>query len=276
MKKFHIHPTSVLIWVWLFVFLGVGSAISYLLAILLHEYGHYFMAKRLGYKLSRFSISPYGAELAYSGQNFDFRDELKIALAGPIVNLLSSLLVVGIWWVFPIFNYFSESFVYISLLLALFNLLPAYPLDGGRVFICLFSYFTEKKLAKRITIICNIILSVFFFATFFVCCFINFNPSLLLFGVFLVLGCIDLSQSTKFEKVNIFQKEIKKIVRPVVLCVNKEATLKELVKCIQTSKTHLFCYIAESGKTFFLSEKLVLKLLENYNMETYLKDIIKN
>lgn len=275
MKKFKIHPISILIWIWLFLFLGLKSAISYLVAISLHEYAHYFIAKRLGYSLSRFALSPYGAELSYAGQDIDCRDEIKIALAGPCVNLLSSLLIVGVWWVFPATNFFTEDFVFVSMILALFNLLPAYPLDGGRVFVNLFSLFFDKKNARKITVIFNVILSVFFFAMFFICCFSNFNPSLLLFAVFLTVGCLDLFESSKFERMNIFNKKTKNFAKPVVIMVNGQTTIKQLMKFVQTGKTHLFCFVTENGKSVFLSEKFVIKLIENFDLNEKLDNILK-
>ena len=81
-------------------------ALSYFFAILLHELGHFLTAKKLGYALSKFSLSPYGVELSYFQQDMNFADEFKIALAGPVVNLVSAFLVVGLGGFFrlPIFS----------------------------------------------------------------------------------------------------------------------------------------------------------------------------
>lgn len=273
MKKFSIEPTSLLIWAWLLFFLGPLSAISYILAIVLHELGHFLMARHLGYKLNKFSISSYGVSLSYFNQNFDYRDEIKIAFAGPFANILTAFLMIAVWWTFPYAYFFTESFVSLSMVLALFNLLPAYPLDGGRIFIGLSSHFFDVKIAKKITIFVNLFLSLFFLILFIICMFINFNPTYMLFAFFLIAGVMDLSFVSKYEKVNIFCKKDKNFVKPNILCVYEDVTIKQLLSKMQTSKTFLFCLILNNGKTINLNEKSIIKLSINYPYECKLGEI---
>ncbi len=274
-KKFSIHPVSVIIWIWLFVCVGVVSALSYVLAVAVHELGHFLTAKRLGYALSRFSLSPYGVALSYFQQNLDFHHEIKIALAGPFANILSGFLTVGVWWLFPNVYVFTSSFVEISVILALLNLLPAYPLDGGRVFVATFSQFCDEKRAKKITILNNVVLSVFFMVLFVVFVFKNFNPTYLLFAFFLITGVLDLNFSTKYEKINIFCKQTKNFVKPTVCYVNPDVKIKDLLAKMQSSKTHIFCLVLENGRVVNISEKMVVNLSLSYGYDCELKDIFK-
>jgi len=273
MKKFTVNPVSIFVWIWLVVMNGVFVATSYFLAILIHELGHFFTAKRLGYKVTRFSFSPYGVELSYFDQNINYRDELLIALAGPFSNLITVIFVVGFWWIFPAVYFFTESFVMISMLIAVFNLLPAYPLDGGRAFVSLMSNFVSAKLAKRITMFLNVLFAVLFFVIFVACLFVNFNPSLILFSFFLFAGLIDLKFISKYEKINVFTKETKNFSKPTMLCVNDEVCLKELLGHLQTSKTIVFCVLLKNGKIINVSENLLKKLAMEFSYETKLKDI---
>ena len=167
LKKISIHPFTIILWIWMFFVLGVLPALNYFFAILIHELGHYYTAKKLDYKLSKFSFSPYGVSLSYYNQTLENGDEIKVAVAGPIANLASAFCVVSLWWIFPNTYFFSESFVYISVLLALVNLLPAYPLDGGRMFICITSKFFSEKTAKKITVALNVCLACVFLVLFF-------------------------------------------------------------------------------------------------------------
>lgn len=275
MKKIAIHPVSLIVWVWLLIVLGPLLALSYVVAIVIHEFGHFFVAKRLGYALSRFSISPYGVALSYYQQNLNYADEIKIAFAGPLANLISVLFVLGFWWIFPSVYAFTESFVVVSTLLALFNLLPAYPMDGGRIFIGCASHFMSQEVARKITIVVNIVLSILFFALFVAFMFINFNPTYLLFVFFLVAGVLDLKSVTKFEKINIFCKKSKDFVRPTIFCVSKDVKLKELLGKMQTSKTCVFLLELENGKTIVLSEKAVIKLLLTNNYDATLYEVLE-
>lgn len=274
-KKFYIHPITLIIWVWLFVVMGVMSAVSYILAIVIHEMGHFVVAKKLGYKLSKFSISPYGVALNLQEQNLDYRDEIWIALAGPLVNLITAFLVLGIWWIFPAAYVFTESFVVVSVVIALFNLLPAYPLDGGRVFVGVASCLFSGKMAKKITIGFNIVLGLFFFVLFVVFMFINFNPTYMLFSFFLFAGVLDLKFVTKFEKINIFRKKYKNFTKPVFLCVYPDTVLGEVIKKIQPSKTHIFCLVLDNGRVVNLSEKMVLNLASHFQYSSKLGELIK-
>lgn len=275
MKKFSIHPISIILWLWLFIVLGIVPAISYILAIVIHELGHFWVAKKLGYNLSKFSISPYGFSLSYNNQNFDFKDEIKIALSGPLANFISVFIILAFWWVFPSIYFFTESFVLISIVLALFNLLPAYPLDGGRIFINFASFFFDEKIAKRITVIFNYILAVVFLILFVFCLFINFNPTYFLFSCFLFVGAMNLNFVSKYEKINIFRKREKNFSSPVLLCVYPDVTIRELINKIQTSKTHIFYLILNDGKIINLSEKIIINLSKNYSYDTKIKEILK-
>ena len=275
MKKFQINPISIIVWIWLIVMNGLVVAMSYLMAILIHEFGHFFTAKKLGYKVSKFSLSPYGVELSYFNQDINCRDELFIALAGPFANLLSVVFVVSLWWLFPTIYFFSESFVSISFVIAIFNLLPAYPLDGGRIFIDIASNFVTKKRAIKISYFFNFILASSFFVLFLICLFINFNPSLILFSMFLLVGVMDLKWTSKFEKISAFTKSTKSFSKALVVCVDEQVSLGNLVAYLETSKTIVFCVVLESGKVINFSEKMVKNLALNFPYQTKLKEIIK-
>lgn len=276
MKKFSIHPISIIVWLWLVVMLGFMSGLGYLFAVVLHEFGHYFEAKHLGYKLSKFSVSPYGFALSFCGQGIEREDETKIALAGPIVNFVTALLMVGVWWIFPASFCFTESFVNASLVLGLFNLLPAYPLDGGRIFVCLGSKFFGEKISSKITKWFNILLAIFFLVLFVIFLFINFNPTYLLYSCFLFVGVMDLNFVSQYEKINVFSKPVKNFSKPCVLCVDKTVTIAELLKKMQSKKIHIFYLILDDGKIIKISEKMVLKLALHFSYTTKLEKIIKN
>lgn len=275
MKKFSINPIFFLLFGWFLFFNGFLVAVNYLLAIAIHEFGHYFVAKRCGYALSKFSISPYGFELGYYGQSINFQDETKIALAGPLANFVSSIFVCGIWWIFPSVYAVSSSFVFLSVLLALFNLLPAYPMDGARVFISYFSRFTKREKMQRVTKIFNLFLSIFFLVLFVIFAFYNFNPSLFLVSIFMFVGLLDLRLETKFEKINIFTKHTKNFSKPIFLYVTNGNSLGDLLKKIETTKTIVFCLELQNGRIIFLSEKMVQKMSINYGIEKKLNEIIK-
>lgn len=122
--------------------------------VTLHEYGHAWMAKTLGIKTRDITLSPIGglARLEYIPK--DAWKEFKIAIAGPCVNIIifivllipiCSLYFMGIIDAYhPNYSLtrwgdFLISVAISNLFLALFNLLPAFPMDGGRILRALLS-----------------------------------------------------------------------------------------------------------------------------------------
>lgn len=273
MKKLSIHPISVIIWLWLYLVLGLKNAFAYVLAITIHEFGHYIVAKKLGYKLEKFSFSPYGISLNYS--NLDYRDEILIASAGPLANFITSFLMLSVWWIFPEAYFLTDSFVITSLLLALINLLPAYPMDGGRIFIGLSSKVFHEKTAKKITIFANILFSVLFLILFVIFMFINFNPTLLLFSIFMIVGVLDLNFETKYQKINVFCKKNKNFSKINTIFVNDDTTLQEILSHMENSKTQLFCLVLQNGRVVDLSEKMLINLSTTFPLATTLKEIFE-
>ncbi|MEW6282486.1 MAG: site-2 protease family protein [Candidatus Eremiobacterota bacterium] len=128
------------------------------LTVLIHEYGHCLMARRLGQSVGHILLWPLGG-LAYVGQSQSAKDDIKVTLAGPAVHLpLALLFTLGLMAMGdpPDLSYLNPfdptvsatSFwglvlaygLKIQVWLFCFNLLlPVYPLDGGRVFVAFFS-----------------------------------------------------------------------------------------------------------------------------------------
>ena len=144
MKKLPINFSFIFVFFWFFLTNKICDFLVFLIVLIIHEFGHYITAKKRGYKLTKFNISMFGAELNYE-KLYSINDELIIALSGPIFNIFSTFLVFSLWWIFPGIYVYTKTFCFFSLCLGLFNLLPAYPLDGGRVLISALSLKYDEK-----------------------------------------------------------------------------------------------------------------------------------
>ncbi len=126
--------------------LGFTAAIGLFVGIVLHELGHSFVAMRYGYPIDSITLWIFGGIAALSEMPEDWKQEFTIAIAGPIVSVIVGLgcygLFTGVLFLDPVETYpvvtFGSLFVlgYLSILnvvLAIFNLLPAFPMDGGRI-----------------------------------------------------------------------------------------------------------------------------------------------
>lgn len=182
-----LHWTFVLVMGWL-VYLGIPdwqyfrgeralwmflSVFVVFFCILLHELGHAFMAKRYGVQTLQIMLSPIGGQAVLERMPKQPRKELLVALAGPIVNFGLAIIASPLLYFIPpekvarLPHFFSNpygntflrldyderfiiGFIALNFLVAIFNLLPAFPLDGGRILRALLSLRMNKLGATRI------------------------------------------------------------------------------------------------------------------------------
>lgn len=132
----------------LLLLLGVGGllpeAVAVFAVVFVHEFGHVLAAKAWGLPVSEVELLPFGGVARIDELlEIDPSIEISVALAGPLTNLL----LVGAAWAEHVYlgalpGEWSRSFIEINALVGGFNLLPALPLDGGRIL--------RAKLSRRI------------------------------------------------------------------------------------------------------------------------------
>jgi Zn-dependent protease/predicted transcriptional regulator len=153
----HVHATFLLLLIWVAVtdYQRSGTAegavrgLMYILAlftsVVLHEYGHALTARRFGIRTRNITLLPIGGVAQLERMPEDPRQELLVAVAGPAVTIA---IVIALYVVLKLFGLptmtadaaaggaaapFLARLMWVNIVLALFNLLPAFPMDGGRV-----------------------------------------------------------------------------------------------------------------------------------------------
>lgn len=117
--------------------LGAAAAIGLFLGVLLHEFGHSLVAMRYGYQIESITLWLFGGVARFTDIPEDWRQELSIAVAGPVVSVLIGVVSYAVFVALPdaqaaakfVFGYLALT----NVALAVFNMLPGFPMDGGRV-----------------------------------------------------------------------------------------------------------------------------------------------
>jgi Zn-dependent protease len=161
----YLHPTFLL----LLAFIGYGGAgqrgpadvvlvLATFFCVLLHEFGHALTARRFGIETEDITLYPIGGVARLRRMPKAPGAELLIALAGPAVNALI-VIALGLvhWFAFggslvtssPL-DLFIVELIVINAVLGIFNLIPAFPMDGGRVLRALLSGWLGRARATMI------------------------------------------------------------------------------------------------------------------------------
>jgi len=105
--------------------------------VVLHELGHSYLAQKYGIRIERIILLPIGGVSSMEDLPKEPGQELRISLAGPMVNFVIAficyLLLLLLKGSYLGVSSFLSYFILVNLILGGFNLLPAYPMDGGRV-----------------------------------------------------------------------------------------------------------------------------------------------
>jgi len=112
--------------------------------VLIHELAHIAVGKILKLEIDYIELMPFGVSVkfrnnfySYYLEGYEYKKEISciknilVAIAGPLLNIIIAF-IIGICNI-SIYDFSTENLVYINILISIFNLLPIYPLDGGRI-----------------------------------------------------------------------------------------------------------------------------------------------
>lgn len=229
--KIKLHP--------LFLIAGLVSAfvgglpvfIICALTALLHECGHIFCARRMGFECKQIKLMPYGASALCDIEGISVADELRLAFAGPLVNLLICVGTTGLWWFIPDTYAFTDTVFYANAGMLFINLLPAYPLDGGRAAACLLRKFLKASVADlALRVLCAIVVGGLV-ALYFT---VLKNPSVLFVAAFLL--CSVFERRPPAQKINFAARKKKRGREIRYIVLDESATFKDALRFLDERK----------------------------------------
>jgi Zn-dependent protease/predicted transcriptional regulator len=185
--------------------LGTIVALGLFAGVLIHELAHSLVARRKGIKINNITLMIFGGIATMEEGVPDPKAELPMALVGPIASLVIGLICVGIVYAVPavitnppiagvvifVFGYLGV----LNIILFAFNLLPAFPMDGGRV---LRAWLAERMPLHRATKIAADIGKGFAIAFGLIGLFF-FSPFLILIAFFIYIGASMESAAAKYS-----------------------------------------------------------------------------
>ena len=178
---------------------------------LIHELSHLICGVVLGFKPNTFKIMPLGFSIEFETNVQDYNKKIiksnilavkkiLIALAGPFINLI--IAIIGL-----IFN-IDINIVYANLIIFIFNLLPIYPLDGGRILINILKIFYGNRKANKYT---NTTRNVFIILlTVFCSILILFVNNIAIIAILGLLWCMTIKENLRYNTYNKIYKTIDK------------------------------------------------------------------
>ncbi|MGG5462775.1 site-2 protease family protein [Clostridium sp. B9] len=248
--------------------------------IIIHELAHYLVVLKLGLESEMFKVHILGARLEIRDYDeLSAKEKLLICIAGPLLNLMVTILFIIIYIFMPD-NYYVLSSMEINLVLCIFNLLPIYPLDGGKI---LGALLEERMIFKDIN---EILVKVsYVFGVGFISLSIMgmlvldiFNITSLLAGIFIIY----LSYNEKRKVMYIIMGDItkkkerlinKKYIDSRITSVYCEQEMVNLLRLIDKNRFNIFYVLDEEMDLLYILKENeiidILKTIGNMNLREY-------
>ena len=126
--KFRIHPLFLVLLVGIVLYGNIALYSVIIISLILHELGHFIAAKSVGAQIDSCQIMPYGGEMTLKNEMLlSYRQLIIVAMGGPIATMIG----IGASFLLPAL--LKQSFLEVQLYLLVINLIPIWPLDGGRI-----------------------------------------------------------------------------------------------------------------------------------------------
>ncbi|MCC5935643.1 MAG: site-2 protease family protein [Lunatimonas sp.] len=259
--------------VWSVVFI-----LAIFFCVLLHEFGHALTAQKYQIQTKDIILLPIGGLARLEKIPEDPRQELYVALAGPLVNVV-------IFFVLSIVVYINGTqidrledvhldggtiLLYLAsanLLLAVFNMLPAFPMDGGRVLRALLSIRMDRVRATQIAGSIGQMLAIgfVFFGLFY-------NPIMVFIGIFIFLGAqAEVNHTTQTSFLKGFH--VSDVVMGNFPIVAYDAPLKKAIEKLLDGQSTHFVVVKDDMAIGTLSREDIIKGLQSHGDQTLITEV---
>ena len=239
--------------------------LSIFVTVFLHELGHALAAKRYNIKTKSITLLPIGGLAQLESIPEKPNEELVVALAGPIVNFVLAGLT-ALFITIPEANdlvvqlsegvnesNFFLNFLIVNIWLAVFNLIPAFPMDGGRVLRALLAMKFQRHIATNIAARIGQILAIGFIIAGF-----SINPFLIFIGIFILLGAQAEASYTQAKSMLAGYK-VKDVLMKDFKTIDAGDTVKSAVNILLNSQCKSFLVMKDNKPAGTLNRDEIIK-----------------
>ena len=270
---------------------GAALMIALFLCVALHELGHSLTARAFGIETREILLMPLGGVAQLNKNPERPQHELLIALAGPLVNVVIAVLlvIVGLTPQLDLFSYLlngqglsallsSEPTIRNFLLwllsanvsLVLFNLIPAFPLDGGRIFRSLLAMVLEARTATRIATVVGQLIAI----GLGIVSLANGNFLLALIAVFIFVGASQESAVAE-SKVVLTTHRLGDAYNRHVITLQNGNRLSHVVDYLLTSYQPDFAVLFGKKLLGVVTRDDAMKALAAYDYDPFVSEIMR-
>lgn len=250
--------------------------------MVLHESCHVAAAYGFKLKVNEIEIFPFGGVARID--NLDSAGPLReviISIAGPLLNISSAALLFFLHEKQICISPDDYKFIMnLNITLAAFNLMPGLPLDGGRIFRAILTYYTGYRKATRTAVMMSKIISVMIFIYGIIAAlYSKINWTLIAMPFFLYISAKreeEFLMYTVIKDVMNKNQHIKneKVIDAVEICAYENTRVSELLKYFDLNKYHIIIVIDVNMKVkCILTESEVVNSFSSSSTETTLGDI---
>lgn len=254
--------------------------------VVLHELGHALTAGKFNIGTRQITLLPIGGVASLEAMPEDPREEFLVAVAGPVVNVVIALLL---YLIVPMDSYLNQdpemleetlssinsaNFLFYlfsaNVMLVLFNLIPAFPMDGGRVFRALLSMKYDRVTATQMAARLGQGVAFFFFLVGLL-----YNPILILIAIFVYFGAQ--GENIMVQQLALLKDhKVKDAMMTDITTVQPDDTLNEVVDIILTGTERDFVVMDNRKVSGILYQSDLMEAFKNKKAEAKVRDVMDN
>ncbi len=265
--------------------MGVWFILALFACVLLHEFGHALTARRYDIQTQRITLLPIGGLAALEKMPDAPGQELAVALAGPAVNVVIAVLLFAYIQIaglelptsqledpsqISLGQYFIPNLLFVNLILVVFNLIPAFPMDGGRVLRALLSYKYNRAIATNIAAKIGQFLAILFVFFGFM-----YDFWLIFIGLFIYLGA---SGEANYETTRSLLSQLKvgDVLMRQFTQLHAWETIGNAIDILLDGQEKEFIVTEDNHIIGTISRDEIIKGLQQFGREERIKRIVNN